>query len=211
MRRTELAYTVVLPLDEDALAHLALETAQGAGGVEAEQSLLSVRQLRLDVLPERQEVVLLLADEGPHEEHEDDGPLPLGGPVGPRGVPQPALEHQRRARGRLGCHRPFHREEVVGGDLAQVRPGEDAGAAVGLGDILKVPHDVEAEGEVADRRLDGHLVRVQLHGHVARARDVGAVAVNEGVLAQEPGNYLVDHGVVEEVEELVTLVDDYGV
>lgn len=60
---------------------------------------------------------------------------------------------------------------------------------------------------VADRRLHGHLIRVQLHGRVARPCNVGRVRRDDGVLAQEPRDHLVDDWVVEQVQEVIPLVD----
>lgn len=194
------------PLDKEALPHLAIDAAERARCVEAQHALDTVGKLGPDLLAQRQEVVLLLPDEGAHEEEQDHGALAGGFAVRPRRVPQPALEYERRPGRRRCRHSPLHREDVGRRDLPQVRPRVYARPAVRLGYVFQVEHDVHAEGQVADRRLHGHLVRVQLHGHVARPRDVGRVRRDDGVLAQEPWDHLVDDGVVEQVQKVFPLV-----
>lgn len=182
MRRAHFAYSL-LPLDKEALPHLAVDAAKRSRRVEAQHSLDAIGQLGPDLLTQRQEVVLLLPDEGAHEEEQDDGALAGGFAVRPRRVPQPALEYERRPGRRRCRNRPLDREDIGRGDLPQVRTWVDARPAVRLGHVLQVEHDVHSEGQVADRRLHGYLVGVQLHGHVARPRDVGRVRRDDGVFA----------------------------
>lgn len=73
-------------------------------------------------------------------------------------------------------------------------------------DVCEEEHEVESERHVPDGWLDSDLVRVEVHGRVAGTRDIGCVAEEVRVFAQEVG----DEGregrvVVEEVDEFLAL------
>lgn len=73
-------------------------------------------------------------------------------------------------------------------------------------DVCEEEHEVEPERDVSDGRLDGDLVGVKVHGCVAGPCDVGGVAEEVRVFAQE----VRDEGregrvVVEEVDEFLAL------
>lgn len=206
MRCTHLSDTF-FPLHEQTLPDLAVHATQRTSGVESEHALVPIRQLRPHVLAQRQEVVFLLTDEGAHEEEQNHGALARLFPVGTSGMPQAAFENQGRSSRSFGRNRAVDSENIGRGNLTDVRPRVDTCSAILLRDVFEVEHDVHTEGHITDWRLHGDLVGVQLHWHVARARNVGSVCGDDGVLAEEPRDHLIDDGVVEEVQEVLSLVD----
>lgn len=151
MRRTHNPNTVFPAIKIHALPNLAILATEGTRGAVPHEPLMAQRQFRRDVGAQRQGVVLLLADEGAHEEHEDGGALGVWRAgrqgVGARRMPQAALEDERRAGGARSCDAARDVEDVRRRDVAEVRGGEDSGRAVAGGVVGEAPHYV-LRGEV---------------------------------------------------------------
>lgn len=229
VQRSQLTDSVLPPGDIKPFKSVALEPADSRCSPKAQESLLPIRKLSLDVFAERQICIFLRTHKRSHEEEQDDRPLASLGAISPCCVPETAFEHESSAGWPFGRQRAvlltvrsegwlgddfsggfgtYHRKDVARRNIAQMRGRVHTSGAVLVCDVFQVEHDVHAISNITGRWRNGELVGVELHRDVAWSSDIGCIRVDDRVVSQVPRYDLVDQGVVQQVDELVAFVDD---